>query len=367
MSEFNQNGKTVNTTGNTEQFLFPEPPKEKPLFRVYDNYNEMYLKYKDTAFKQTRCLGDLIIEGDLSIVFGGSNCGKSFFAYQLAEAISTGQNFFSVAESILAKKDSQLFTNEMPAQRVIYADFEMTEEKIIRRYNDFIFNDNVTVLFPEKRSIGRKLDFIDGIEKIIISTGAKVIIIDNMSAISQRGEESDFAAQVMNKLKDFQDKYNLTIIVIAHTPKIEDNTPKVLNMLAGSSNFKNFADNIICLSKSTLGENIRYIIQMKNRYSEIEYDKYNVISIEFVTPNPVNKFLGFTFNSLEAESKMLQTIDASTKEMLIEEVRDSHKNLKLSGYDIAKQLHNQFGSDATFETFYARVKRIIVKIKSDTK
>src|SRR5690606_3603206 len=102
----------------------------------------------------------------------------------------------------------------------------------------------IRVIIPEARAINNKLLFVNDIEKRIEETKAKFLIVDNLSALSYKGEESTFAADLMNRLHDLKDKHGITIVVIAHTPKGKAGKKISLDDLAGSSNFSNLADSI---------------------------------------------------------------------------------------------------------------------------
>src|SRR4051794_5474258 len=61
------------------------------------------------------------LEGELSILFAESGKGKSILGVQIAEAIARGRNF-------------QPFRVELPAQKVLYFDLELSDKQFETRY-----------------------------------------------------------------------------------------------------------------------------------------------------------------------------------------------------------------------------------------
>ena len=91
----------------------------------------------------------------------------------------------------------------------------------------------------------------------------------------------------MKQLVRLKKKYNLTTIVIAHTPKRRGWKPITQNDLAGSAKLINFFDAGIALARSANDNNLRYLKQVKVRTGEFLYDADNVLILD------VNKDDGF--------------------------------------------------------------------------
>ena len=167
MNNLQLSGDTATTTG---QFLFaknaltgiPEQKDKPVLFKLISNLNEAFTTAKDKAFEQNQFFGDLITAGDFVIFFGTLNTGKSFLAYQLAEAISRGQNFFDVSHDNLPHQSKETpyyaLKNVNQAQAVLFADFESSIEKLTCRYSNinrvhYRFSDNLKVLFQKREAL----------------------------------------------------------------------------------------------------------------------------------------------------------------------------------------------------------------------
>ncbi|RYE10154.1 MAG: LuxR family transcriptional regulator, partial [Sphingobacteriales bacterium] len=156
-------------------------------------------------------------QGEVCILFADSNLGKSIVAVQIADAVSRG-----VAEAP--------FEVEAPAQPVLYCDFELTDKQFEARYsqdytNHYRFNSNFY-----RAELNSDLELPDGfddfdqyliyaLERSVIQTGAKVLVIDNLTYLRNETEQAKDALPLMKQLKSLKNKHGLSILVLAHTPK----------------------------------------------------------------------------------------------------------------------------------------------------
>ena len=91
MSEIKLSGETTTSTGDTKTFNYVKPQVtrrttkviEYPTFKAMP-INKAFVEIQDTINNQKNIFGDLLTEGDLTILFGRSNVGKSFLSYQIA-------------------------------------------------------------------------------------------------------------------------------------------------------------------------------------------------------------------------------------------------------------------------------------------
>jgi predicted ATP-dependent serine protease len=348
-----------------------------PTYKAFTLYEFLNTK-KDKAFNYKRIFGSLIAEGDLCIFFGKSGTGKSLVGYQLAEAIASGRNFFDMLDdSNIENYDNgeqkyYKLINEAPPQKVLYVDFEMSGEQIAYRYshkteNDRIVyqhNENLKILKFDSRGFADKTLYIKGIEEYIFKSGIKIVFIDNMSNISMKGEDADSSTNVMNMLKDMQEKYGLTLIILAHTPKIDGLAIKTEDMLKGSSNFANFAESIFCISETTKDNAIRYLKQFKNRFGDKEFGEEKVIEIEFKKKLDGNK--GFVFSGYFNENNEISQSNKDKKEALIAEIINMiQRNKGIGTYEVAKRLHINFGNGKKREAFLKQIQRIMITINNE--
>lgn len=339
-----------------------------PSFTI-STINDSFIEAKTTVANKKNLFGDLITLGDLSILFGRSNTGKSFLGYQIAEAIAEGLNVLDVITT--TDKTTTAYynlNNDTVAQKVIYYDFEGTKEKNYMRYSNksnnmaCSFSANLYVSYPDVLSVLDPLLFIDAMELQTNTLEAKVIIIDNLSAISQDNEKSGNAVRLMNKIKDFQRKNNLTVILMAHTPKVIEGQPIISNNLAGSSNLFNLADSVMAINTTSQDTSIRYIKQLKSRYNEIFYSEDNVITIKF--NSKIDGFKGYEFIAYESEYELIKVIEKSIKD---DENKDiiNEVNLMGSSYsEIAKKLQPKYAPGIDIRTYRERIIKRIKALKA---
>ena len=387
MNELNLSGQTTSSTGSTTNFKYEKQKVSKrtgkdrvielPTFKTMPIVNA-FEEIKDTINNQKNIFGDLLTEGDLSIMFGRSNVGKSFLSYQIGEAVARGKNVLNVMEITELRNFGETkyynLNNETPAQKLLYVDFEATIEKDYIRYSNkdrkktdnsikpYQFSSDFITAFPDRLTVSDNLLFIDSIELEVKKCGAKVVIIDNLSAISQDNEKSGAAVKLMNKIKDFQRRNKLTVLLMAHTPKIVQGEPIIWTNLAGSSNLYNLADSVLAINTTTTDDSVRYIKQLKSRYNEIQYHKDNVVAIKFsIRPDGLK---GFEFLNYESEDELIKPQDKATR---ADEDREIVNLIKYFGYgaaQIAEELKPKFAPDIEFSTYYQRIKKRIQRLKA---
>jgi len=102
----------------------------------------------------------------------------------------------------------------------------------------------------------------------------------------------------MKFLNSIKKKYNLSILVLAHTPKRDASKPLTKNDLSGSKMLMNFCDSCFAIGESAQETGLRYIKQIKQRNTEMIYDTNNVIVCKI---EKETNFLKFVFMGYENE------------------------------------------------------------------
>jgi archaellum biogenesis ATPase FlaH len=271
-------------------------------------------------------LGAIWQKGELHILFGDTGCGKSILAVQIANAFTRGKSVFTV------------LPNECNSQKVLIYDFELSDRQFLKRYSDdekgiYDFNENFVLSdidFKElvKSNKGDKMDelIFKQIRNDIETVKPSVIIVDNLTFLStQTAQETSAALDLMRELDTLKSKYNISILVLAHTPKVKKGTPLTLNELGGSKMISNFSDSVSCIGKSSKGKDIRYLKQVKpSRSAEIVFDSESVIEMEL---GKDECFLGFKFLDCTYESEHLEfKVPSETKDLMLEDVLQFHNN-----------------------------------------
>jgi predicted XRE-type DNA-binding protein len=232
---------------------------------------------------------------ELHLLFADTGVGKSIFAVAISVALCNGEEFLGL-------------TNQTENQIVLFYDFELSDRQFRKRYsNDFgledplhpnLFIDTLDFASISEMSSGNDDKFNDVVfDKIsfdIESKKANIVILDNITFLSsQTTQDTQAAMKVMRRLNEMKKKYNISILVLAHTPKRNPFSPFTINDLAGSKHLSNFSDSISAIGISSYDRNVRYIKQIKpSRSGELLYDKDNVIVCEVVKPDT---FLTFEF------------------------------------------------------------------------
>jgi hypothetical protein len=269
-----------------------------------------------------KLFSELWLEGEVCILYASSNVGKSILAVQIADSIT---------------KDIPIsgFKLEAKKQAVLYCDFELSKKQFQLRYtgefdDPYFWDDSFKRIelnsdFENPGNIPYE-DFLnDSIEKEIINQGYKVIIIDNLTYIKNNTEKAKDALPLMQKLKSLKNKYNLSILILAHTPKRDETRPITMNDLAGSSHLMNFIDTSFAIGRSSTDKNVRYIKQIKARSTEVIYDAENIITCMI---EKQSNFLQFVFIGFGSEFQHLKQVTENEKDKRISEAI----NLKKQGF-----------------------------------
>lgn len=95
--------------------------------------------------------------------------------------------------------------------------------------------------------------------EIAAQRGILKVFIDNLTFICRDAEKAVTAAELMIRLVRLKKMYDLTMVVIAHTPKRDSGLPLTQNDLAGSSKLMSFFDSGIVIGLQANGKSVREI------------------------------------------------------------------------------------------------------------
>jgi hypothetical protein len=224
-----------------------------------------------------KLIGDLIYENEQTILFASTNLGKSILATQMAIAVSEGEN--------LDLGNGLILENEVGAVPTLFFDFELSDRQFLKRVGDFKLPELLYISKVERGKIleGNPKQIFKQIKNEAESVKAKFIIVDNISKIGNKLEESDNAISFMSALWELARFENYTILIISHTPKINRKEPITSDSISGSSKIGALADSIIGINEfASEKEGQVYIKQIKTRNDVIKYGKNNVICTNIV-------------------------------------------------------------------------------------
>lgn len=288
-------------------------------------------------------LSEIWQSNELHILFADTGIGKSIYAVAASDALSKGHDFL-------------ILKNHCASQTVLYYDFELSDRQFRKRYtnefgdeypfsNRFYIDTIDFAKFLEINPVARfsELLFLK-MRHDIETICPNILVIDNLTFLnSQSTQDTQIALEVMRELIQLKKNYNLSILVLAHTPKRSMASPITVNDLAGSKHLANFADSISAIGRSAVGPDIRYIKQIKpSRSSEMVYDTNNVISCRIVK---ADNFLTFEFVDFGCEYEHLQQTNDNEKAQRRMELIDQAIKLKNEGKSLSKIALEILGSE----------------------
>jgi RecA-family ATPase len=301
-------------------FLESELDQPEDLFKV-TTAND-WLQQASERPVPKMLFGRFWYEGELCILFADSNLGKSILAVQIGNCINTG-----VAMSP--------FDVQSEPQPILYCDFELTDKQFESRYSDgyqnhYAFRDDFyrAELNPDSEVPKGFVNFdeylIASLERVIVDTGVKVIIIDNLTYLRNETEQAKNALSLMKHLKALKNRYGLSMLALAHTPKRDLSQQITGNDLQGSKMLMNFCDSAFTIGQSSADNDLRYLKQIKQRNTEQVYGYSNICLCRVNKPY---NFLRFEFDNYGNEIDHLRKASERLNEQQMEEAA----KLKLEG------------------------------------
>lgn len=264
---------------NTKHTLkYAEEPGLDDLF-VVKRFNEWQrLAKKERAPKQL--CGELWLEGEIAVMTADHGAGKSLLAVQIANAIAGGEPV-------------DPFEMTAEPQAVVYMNLKQSERQFAMRYcsetedaddgalkDAYEFSDklhrfdmDIHGKLPEGfRSFADALPAL--VERAIAKTGAKVVIIDNITYLQRSVYGYGETYTVMKELHRLRSQLGISILVLARSSKYGS----VRESTAGSCSalFSRFADSVFMIGMSMRDPAYRYIKQLIVHSSAKIYNESNV-------------------------------------------------------------------------------------------
>ncbi len=267
--------------------------------------------------------GEFWFEGEICILFADTNVGKSILAVQIADSIARGQRIDGIPL-------------ETQARTVIYFDFELSDKQFEARYSvkrlnadyfesPYQFHAN---LYRAEIDPDADIDHsFEGFEQYlhfslrhaIETSGAQILIIDNLTYLKNETERAKDALPLMKYLKGLKSKFDLSILALAHTPKRDLTKPITRNDLQGSKMLINFCDSSFAIGESCKDQGLRYLKQIKVRNAEIKFDSENVYLCQISKPD---NFLHFEFMDFGSEREHLRDLSDGDRETQIHRAKE---------------------------------------------
>jgi hypothetical protein len=239
---------------------------------------------------------------------------------------------------------------ELKASKVIYFDLELTSKQFEMRYAQY--NQGMDILFDHfefselflraeinpygyDECIEEYENFLfKEIENQTSKSGAKILVIDNLSCLISDNEKAKNTTPFLIRLNNLKKMYGWSILLIAHTPKRNLFSPISRNDIQGSKSFINLIDSCFAVGESQQDPSVKYLKQIKVRYGAFRYPSENVLVCKI---GKDTNFSSFKFLQFGKESDHLKQLNPTDKS----QVRNKAYELKDEGYSnvkIAQQL-----------------------------
>lgn len=254
---------------SSENFLsFEAPSIESKFFQVRPLRDEV------KAFNllpKRELFGSFWKERELAILVGATGSGKSLLAVQIAAAISEGREVGG-------------FGCKAGAQPVLYLDFENGIEDHTERAADYDFAHNLLrVSFngdasPEEFAS----QVVPEIRSLCVQTGARAVIIDNISwlfaDLNVKTDIHQASGALLKNLNLLRQSEGIAVLVVAHTNKDKGFTPFSLADVSGSSNITRYAERVFALARSYRDDKERYLKVLKARSAGGEFTSHKHVA-----------------------------------------------------------------------------------------
>ncbi|GAB4035496.1 AAA family ATPase [Spirosoma jeollabukense] len=262
------------------------------------------------------------LEGEICILFAEANQGKTILAVQICDSISRGKTIKGL------RMEAQI-------QTVLYFDFELSSKQFEARYSEDFTNHhrwhdnfkrieiNPDVDIPDGNSFEDYLN--ESMEAAIQTTGAKVLVVDNITYLRSDTESAKDAGPLMKYLKTLKQKHGLSLLILAHCPKRDASRPLTRNDLQGSARLNQFADSMIALGASAKDSQLKYLKQVKVRSTAYKYDSDNVIVCQIVKQNSFLMLEQLRFSAELEHLKQPTEKDIANLPEQVQALKDQHK------------------------------------------
>gem|GEM_PF-184375 len=286
----------------------------------------------DDVLPEAQLFGDLWMQNDLCIMFADTNVGKSILAVQIADSISRG----------LPIPGFGLTAQPAP---VLYFDFELSDHQFRARYSgaengkypftDGFYRATLNDYSPKQRRFASFEAFISNeIENALLCCKAKTLIIDNITCLRYGTHNTAGALSLMQYLQGIKRTYQISILVLAHTPKRNPTKPLSRNDLQGSKMLINLADSAFAIGESRQQPGLKYLKQIKQRGAPETHGADNVCLGRIAR---TGSFIHFTFAGHSHESDHLAPQTEQYRRDTENHIADLHRK-RQSIRQIAAQL-----------------------------
>lgn len=205
---------------------------------IIDDNSFFFCELKEEENKPTEFIVDRILPTGLNLLCGPSKVGKSWFALELALAVSRGDNFLGFK------------TNK---SSVFYFALEDTKKRLYERTMKILDGKDIPSNLKGRISCGTlSSSFVCELEKELENDpNIKLVIVDTLQKIRGKANSNEqtyaYDYREMSMLKKIADEKGICLLVLHHTRKEADNDK--YNMINGTNGIMGVADTTMILSK----------------------------------------------------------------------------------------------------------------------
>ena len=189
---------------------------------------------------------NVLPKGFNSCLAGTTGSKKSMWAIQLGLSVANGEKDFC--------------GNRIKggSRKVLFIDTEIGQDELLRRYHkikskmDWKGDDNIMMMSKG----GTTMDIWEQTEKMIQAYRPEVVIIDSMYNATSVSDfsKSTGMSKVTDALATLKDKYGVTILIIAHFNKGNDEQATHIDRIQGSAVFKNSIEFQMCMIQTNIDD-----------------------------------------------------------------------------------------------------------------
>ena len=189
---------------------------------------------------------NVLPKGFNSCLAGTTGSKKSMWAIQLGLSVANGEKDFC---------ENRI---KGGSRKVLFIDTEIGQDELLRRYHkikskiDWKGDDNIIMMSKG----GTTMDIWEQTEKMIQAYRPEVVIIDSMYNATSVSDfsKSTGMSKVTDALAAIKDKYGVTILIIAHFNKGNDEQATHIDRIQGSAVFKNSIEFQMCMIQTNIDD-----------------------------------------------------------------------------------------------------------------
>lgn len=247
-------------------------------------------------------LYSVIKEGSVGLIYGVAKTGKTIFCENLGMSIASGRDSF-LGKAINSENKKVLFIS----LEEFYHSRTERNIKQIRTFNkterENVLNNYYVVNEKAPKVLSTKEDWMI-LTKAIEKHMPGVVFIDSLTRmIDGQVESSEIAKNAMLTIRDIAERYKVTICLIHHSTKIDDEKAMTLQNIAGSRVISQEADFILGINKTS--NNSRYIKLVAARYANDNIDS--------VAKFELDENLWINITGIEKEFNLLNPVQDKRK------------------------------------------------------